>query len=203
MINKNNIFRMLLVFCGGAIFATVGLTLNRRILPAPILIEPPPALPTAVPTETPGPIRVFVNGAVKDSAVYEVPASSILEAVIEKAGGFTEEANRAVVNLAQPLQDGMQIYVPTLSETAVAPLITEPDSLESSPEQNAGLIDINEASLSELDLLPGIGPSTAQKIVDFREANGLFLSKEEILLVSGIGEAKYAQIEALITVGSE
>ncbi|MEM7331357.1 MAG: helix-hairpin-helix domain-containing protein [Chloroflexota bacterium] len=203
MINREKVLQFLLIFCSGAIVSAVLLTLNQRVLPAPIVIEPPPPVPTALPTETPGPIRVFVNGAVKLPAVYELPPNSILQDVISEAGGFDDEANTTAVNLAQPLQDGMQVYVPLLTETAVPPLISEPQSLDSDQPSSTQIVDINHATLEELDELPGIGPSTAQKIVEFRDANGLFLSIDEIMLVSGIGPAKYAQIETLITVEGE
>ena len=200
MINREKALQFLLVFCSGAIVSALLLTLNRRVLPAPILIEPPPPIPTVLPTETPGPIRVFINGGVKAPDVYELPQDSILQDAVSQAGGFEAEANQAVINLALPLQDGMQVYVPLLTETAVVPLISDPEPDILATESGNGLVNINDATLEELDGLPGIGPTTAQNIVDFRSANGLFLSIEEVMLVSGIGEAKFAQIESLITV---
>lgn len=199
MINKYFV-GLLLAFCAGLVVATVALTLNQRVAPAPILIEPPPPLPTEPPTTTPGPIRVFVNGAVVQPGVYELSPDSILEAGIEAAGGFAPEANSALINLAQPLQDGMQVTVPLLTETAVAPIVVEAAPVESKSGSGNGLLDINSATVEELDGLPGIGPTIALGIVEFREANGLFASKEELMLVSGIGEAKFSQIEALITI---
>lgn len=203
MINRERALHYLLVFCSGAIVTALLLTLNRRVLPAPILIEPPPPMPTALPTATPGPIRVFINGGVKMPGVYELPPNSILQDAVSLAGGFEAEANQAVINLALPLQDGMQVYVPLLMETAVVPLVTESEPVDSEIENEGGLVNINDATVEELDSLPGIGPTTAQNIVEFRSANGLFLSIEEIMLVSGIGEAKFAQIEDLITVEGE
>ncbi len=200
MINREKAWQFLLVFCCGAIVSAVLLTLNRRVLPAPILIEPPAPTPTANPTETPGPVRVFVSGAVKVPDVYQFAPNSILKEAIEKAGGFESEANTAVINLALPLEDGMQVYVPLLTDTAVPPIISNVIPESSRDDSSNSLLNINSATLDDLDALPGIGPSTAQKILDFRDANGLFLSIEEIMLVSGIGEAKFAQIETLITV---
>ncbi len=121
------------------------------------------------------------------------------------AGGFTAQADTAVVNLAFPLQDGMQLFVPALGEAApvTADLFTLPDtrSVEVSLTAADGLVNLNTASLAELDALPGIGPSTAQKIIEYREANGRFATIEDIMNVSGIGQAKFDQIKTLITVG--
>lgn len=186
----------------------------RQVQPAPIVIQPAP--PTAEPeaTATPGPLRVFVNGAVAAAAVYEVAPGSIVQHAIEQAGGFTEGADTAVVNLALPLQDGMQIYVPTNAETAEqAPAIisqptvrTEGIELDQTADSEASadgeIIDINNATVAELDTLPGIGPSTAENIIEYREANGPFATIEEIMSVSGIGPARFEQIQAYITVGN-
>lgn len=201
MSNKNSSFVVIVLsLCVGSAITAVFFSLNQRIAPAPIIIELPTPLP-AIPTATAEPIRVFINGEVKNPALYELPANSVLQEAIDKAGGFKEEANTAVINLAQPLQDGMQIYVPSVLETAVSPVILDPQPLAPQSEEATGLIDINVASADELDQLPGIGPSIAQNIIAFREANGPFLIIDDLLLVSGIGEAKFEQIEALITVG--
>lgn len=197
----------------GMILGAGGLTLTKRIQPAPIMIEPPAPTALPVPTATPGPLRVFVNGAVAAPAVYELAPNAIVEQAIEQAGGFTAEANTAVVNLALPLQDGVQIYVPTLAETAEQQqaVITNPavrsggielDVVQDTAVANDGeIVDINNASVAQLDTLPGIGPSTAQKIVEYRDANGPFATIDEIMSVSGIGPAKFEQIQSFISVG--
>ena len=213
MFNKDNLLSYLIVLFVGVIVGAGGVALAGRVQPAPILIQPPP--PTAVPdpTATPGPLRVFVSGAVTAPAVYELAAGSIMQQAIEQAGGFTEEADTAVVNLALPLQDGMQIYVPTVDETAVQgpPVVANPVvrsegiDIGSAPAEEisgaGGLVNINSADVAELDTLPGIGPSTAEKIVEYRETNGPFATIDEIMSVSGIGPAKFEQIQAFITVG--
>ncbi len=213
MLNKENLLSYLLVLFVGIILGAGGLTLTWRVQPAQIVIQPP--APTALPdpTATPGPLRVFVNGAVVAPDVYELVPGSIVQAAIEQAGGFAAEADTAVVNLAFPLQDGMQIYVPTMAETAeqgqtavTNPVMrTEGIELETAVSGEAvvpgELVDINSAAVAELDTLPGIGPSTAEKIVEYRETNGPFATIEEIMNVSGIGPAKFDQIQAFITVG--
>lgn len=201
MINKDQIVGALFGLFGGASLTMVILTLSQRVMPAPIVIEPPPPPATAVPTATPAPIRVFISGAVTDEQVIELPPDAILAQAVEQVGGFAADADRKLVNLAQPLSDGMQIYIPAVGETAVQPLPLVIDSGTDANESTSDLININTATVAELDTLPGIGPSTAEKIVAFREENGEFLIKEDLLLVSGIGEAKLAQVIDLISVG--
>lgn len=213
VLNKENLLSYLLVLFVGIILGAGGFTLTRRVQPAQIVIHPP--APTALPdpTATPGPLHVFVNGAVAAPAVYELAPGSIVQQAIEQAGGFAAEADTAVVNLAYPLQDGMQIYVPTTAETAAQgqtavtnPVVrSEGIELETGGAETAAapgdIVDINSATVADLDTLPGIGPSTAEKIVEYREANGPFAAIEDIMNVSGIGPAKFEQIQAFITVG--
>lgn len=213
MLNKENLLSYLLVLFVGIILGAGGLTLTRRVQPAQIVIQPP--APTALPnsTATPGPLRVFVNGAVAAPAVYELMPGSIVQEAIEQAGGFAADADTAVVNLAFPLQDGMQIYVPTTAETAAQgqPAVTSPvmrtegieldTAVEAAAAAPGSLVNINNASAADLDALPGIGPSTAEKIIEYRESSGPFAVIEDIMNVSGIGPAKFEQIQAFITVG--
>ncbi len=188
----------------GMILGIGGLTLTNRARPAPIVIQPPP---TIGPTATPGPLRVFVNGEVVAPAVYEFQAGSLVADAIEAAGGFTGDADQTVVNLAFPLADGMQIYVPAVGESAgpPAPIVAAPvaggQEDSSSGATAGGLVNINTANLEELDTLPGVGPATAQRIIDYRDANGPFASIEAIMDVSGIGEATFERLQDLITVG--
>lgn len=196
---------------GGAA-AAAGMTLFNRTQPAPILISPPEPTPLPLPTSTPEPIHVFVHGAVKAPDVYHLPAGSIVEQAIESAGGFTADADVDALNQALPLGDGAEIYIPTISETAAggSPGITDLGARRQAEDGAAGLgssgtalININTASLELLDTLPGIGPATAQKIVAHREERGPFQSIEAIMDVSGIGPAKFSQIESKITVQGE
>ncbi len=190
----------------GAALAIVGLTLAKRVRPAPIVIVPPELTPTAAPTPTPGPIQVFVNGQVAAPAVYTLPPQSRVADAIAAANGFTDEADTAVVNLALSLNDGAQVYVPATGDNAPPPpvVVSQPAAgnqpTAAAPADTGGLININTATLEELDALPGIGPSTAQKILDHRDENGRFNAIEDIMNVSGIGEAKFDQIKELITV---
>ena len=213
MINKGNLLSYLVVLFVGLAIGAGSVTLVGRVQPAPIMIQLPSPTMTPVPTATPGPLRVFVNGAVAEPAVYELEPDGIVQNAIEEAGGFSVEADTAVVNLALPLQDGMQIYVPTLAETAeqtqvvisAPPVRSEGVAIdvgdETAVESESEIVNINSADVAALDTLPGIGPSTAEKIVEYRDSNGSFATIDEIMNVSGIGPAKYEQIEAFITVG--
>jgi competence protein ComEA len=182
-------------------FAT--LALLNRVQPASIVIQPPAATATPQPTATPAPIRIYVNGQVKNPAVYTLPPGAIVQEAIAQAGGFTPQALTDPVNLALPLTDGMHIYVPHQDEAAQLPQVVSsspPAGVSSSPGSPAGLVNLNTATLEQLDTLPGIGPSTAQKIVEYREANGSFATIEAIMDVPGIGPAKFEQLKTLITV---
>jgi len=127
--------------------------------------------------------------------VYELPAGSIVKDAIEAAGGATSEADLDRINLALSLADGQHIYVPRLGEDnpPVSPP-TEPSNASGVTAE--GKININIASQSELETLPGIGPSKAQGIIENRPYEAI----EDIKRVPGIGEATFQQIKDLITV---
>jgi competence protein ComEA len=195
----------------GVLLAAVILGLRNRLAPAPIIISTAVPATTAaatatLPTTTAVPLIVYVNGAVSVPGVYSLPPGSRIQQAIDAAGGFAPGANTAIVNLAQPVQDGVQIYVPlTTEEAAPAPVITNPQPLEAAPGRSgslpAGLININMATAEELEQLPGIGPALAQRIIDHRTEAGPFADIEAIMDVAGIGEAKFGQIRDLITTG--
>lgn len=145
-------------------------------------------------------VVVHVVGAVRRPGVYEVPSGSRVIDAIESAGGLLPDAVASSVNLARVLADGEQIAIPDQDDPA------PPVSPSSAPGVSAGaaaqpgaLVDINSADTSLLDTLPGVGPSTAQKIVADREANGPFGSVEDLGRVSGIGEKKLEQLKGLVS----
>jgi competence protein ComEA len=119
-----------------------------------------------------------------------------LNDAIQAAGGFSSMANSSGINLAKLLEDGEQIDVPYLLPTSV------PESETRVGSQAPILVDINSATLEQLDTLPEIGPKTAQNIIDYRNANGPFATIEEILDVSGIGPVTFNKIKDLITAGT-
>lgn len=155
---------------------------------APVALLPPPS---------PAPLRIHVAGAVRQPGVYALPAGSLVEQAIEAAGGPDEGASLDAVNLATRVQDGDQVRVPYLS--AAAPDLPSPASTLG-PETSAAPVNLNTASASELDRLPGIGPSLAEEIIAYRESHGAFATIEDLLLVPGIGPAKLATLRGLVLV---
>jgi competence protein ComEA len=141
---------------------------------------------TLLPTATPGMLTVYVSGAVATPGVYTLPAGSRVDAAVQAAGGFLPGAEQESINLAKPLEDGQQIDVPGIVDTS---------------HVNAGRVNINTATATELDALPGIGPTTAQSIVDYRLQNGPFQAIQDIQNVPGIGPATYDGIKDYITLG--
>lgn len=187
--------------------------LARRPAPAPIeIILPPTATMTPLPTATPtpAPLRVHVSGAVRRPDVYVLAPDAIVKDAISAAGGFDAQADQASLNLAQPLYDGAQVYVPSQA-TAQAPPpvgVSAPEATPTAASTNlsettttnplasGAKININTASLSALEQLPGIGPAMAQRIVEGRP----YRSVEDIKRVKGIGEATYSKLAPYITV---
>lgn len=182
----------------------------RQPAPGPVEILPVKAtaitLPTPDATPTPGMVRVYVTGAVRNSDVYFLTQGCIIKDAIQAAGGFSPDADPERINQALELKDQQQIHVPRLDEENPLPVLqggSDSDSdaggSETAPVAG-GFININTATLDQLDTLPGIGPAIAQRIVDYREKIGGFKSIEEITQVSGIGEATFAKIKASISV---
>jgi len=147
------------------------------------------------PTETP--IVIHVTGAVPRPGVYALPQGARVQDAISAAGGFLADADKTGINLARVVEDGEQLDI-LFVEGASFVIPTPGDEVVTSGTE---LIDINTASQAELESLPGIGPTTAVKIIEYREANGPFLNTEDIINVSGIGPGTYERIKDLITVG--
>jgi competence protein ComEA len=199
--NRAYVLAVLLV----AIAAGSMLLWLRRPQPDPIVISTPAptVTPTPVQTPTPSPLRVYVTGAVHQPDVYLLAPGSIVKQALAAAGGATADADLDRINLAVQLQDQQQVYVPRQGEgTPPAPLVSSdlPVGDTRSQSLSVSLVNINSASVSELETLPGIGPVFAQRIVDYREQNGPFASNEGIMEVNGIGPATFARLEGLITV---
>ncbi len=143
-------------------------------------------------------IAVHVSGAVAAPGVYELEEGARVADAVELAGGFLEGAAENALNLARVLNDGEQVVVPTAEEQAAQQSAAEASGGAAGV---GGKVNINTASAEQLDTLPGVGESTAQKIIADREANGPFSSPEDLKRVSGIGDKKYAELADLITVG--
>jgi competence protein ComEA len=158
----------------------VGLVLSTRPQPVEIVINPPVPTATALPTNTPAPILVYVTGAVQQpEQTVTLPKDSRVQDALALVGGTTEDADLSAVNLAGILRDGDQIFVPSKTQASLNP---QPTALD------YNIVYINTATLDELMTLPNIGESTAQAIIAFREANGGIRNAEELDSVEGIGE---------------
>ncbi len=150
-------------------------------------------------------VYVHVAGAVEHPGVYAVIADGRVKHAVEAAGGLREDAASDAVNLARAIQDGEQVYIPTYDEVHTSQVQYSADQswnplasdLSSDVSQK---ININTANAQELESLPGVGPSTAKKILADRQSNGLFSSPQDIMRVSGIGEKKYEELESYICV---
>lgn len=163
-------------------------------------------------------IMVYITGEVKNPGIYELEENSRIKDVIEKAGGLKETADITDINLATILQDEDKITIPSKEENKQEKQNTEniqsnkqsktteksknttSISTNTTGKNQNTKVNINTATQTELETLPGIGPSIASKIVSYRKENGKFKSIEEIKKVSGIGESKYANIKELIKV---
>lgn len=175
-----------------AIVAGMILVWSSRSEPVQITIIPPEPTATAQPTPTPAPIQVYVTGAVAEpESLVMLDAGSRTQDAIDAAGGSLEDADLNRVNLAGILRDGDQVHVFSTDDT-------ESVELAFPTPNDGGLIAINTATVEELDTLPGIGPSTAQRIIDHREAKGPFSDYDDLLEISGIGEATVEALQGLL-----
>jgi competence protein ComEA len=147
---------------------------------------------TSVTIEEPIIMMVDVKGAVRIPDVYVAEQDERVIDLIKKAGGFTDKADQNQVNLSQHVEDEMVIHVPNLGDS-------ENIQIGSNLPQN-NLVNINKASDSELQTLPGIGPSKALAIIEYRDTNGGFRTVDEIKKISGIGEKTFEKLEPHISI---
>ena len=168
--------------------------------PVDALAQPPANVAPDVTAPPPEPTTIIVHivGAVHSPGVYEVPYGSRVNDVLRLAGGHTDEADLSLINLAAFVQDAMQIRIPAIGDEPQEVVTGGQPGQPGTTED--GRININLASLTELQTLPGIGPVISQNIVNFREANGGFNSIEELLDVSGIGEVTFERLRDNVTV---
>lgn len=145
-------------------------------------------------------IVIYITGEVVNQGVIELEYGSRISDAIEKAGGITETANINNVNLAYKLEDGQKIYIPNINETEVEIVQEGEDGVVDDSSENEEIININNATSTELQNLQGIGETLAQNIIDYREENGRFKNIEELMNVPGIGESKFNNIKEQIKV---
>lgn len=167
-----------------------------------VRVEPPPVedlipMPTITsPAVESVVLKVHVGGEVLRPGVYSLPRGSRVVDAVSAAGGLTAKAHADGINLAAPLVDAVQVIVPRKGAAVVARPVTTPGA---KVPATSGLVNVNSATASELDELPGVGPTTAKAIVETRLSKGPFGSADDLLDVPGIGPAKLAQIRPLIT----
>lgn len=143
-----------------------------------------------------GVVVVHVDGAVGAPGIYALGGEPRVNDAIVAAGGLAEGADTSGINLAARLSDGEKVHVPLVGEVPQAG--AEPASGE--PGGSDGPVNLNTATVEELDELPGVGEATALAIVEDRERNGPFSSPEDLMRVSGIGEKKFEKLEGLVCV---
>ena len=158
-------------------------------LPSTPLSTDTPSLPSTV--------IVYISGAVSAPDVYELPFDARIKDLVLAAGGLTADADPERINLAERLKDSEHIHVPRQGEA--------PDDAagvaDTAGAAQSGPLDLNTASASDLDSLPGIGQSFADRIIEYRTTNGPFTSVEDLQKVKGIGAALFAKIAPLVSVG--
>ena len=151
------------------------------------------ALPSDVASSAPSaglPIFVHVLGAVERPGLYELADGARAVDAVAAAGGFTDVADQAGINLARFVTDGEQLRVPAIGEVPAAPAGTTA----------GGLVNLNTADAATLETLPRVGPALAERIIDWREANGGFGSIDDLTSVTGIGEKTFDGLKDLVTV---
>lgn len=142
-----------------------------------------------------------IDGCVNKPGVYSFKKDDRIKDIVELAGGFTQDADTKSVNLAMKLKDEMKIYIPSKTETSKAQNndIQSSDIVTIKDNNSSSLVNINTADSNKLQTLPGIGPSKAKKIIEFREKNQ-FKKIEEIKNVDGIGDKTFESLKSLITI---
>lgn len=149
-------------------------------------------------------IVIHITGEVEEEGVIELEKGARISDAIEEAGGTTEEADLSNVNLAYSLSDGQKVKIPNINEKDEEIIVVEEKAGDNiiieGNKSKEEKININKAAQTEIETLPGIGPSTALKIINYRNEHGKFKNIEDIKNVSGIGESKFENIKEYICV---
>lgn len=137
-------------------------------------------------------IKVYITGEVNKPGVFELDKDSRVEDAINSAGGLTNLANIKNINLALIIEDGQKIYIPNINDNDIIDYYSVEETSKNSK------ININKATISQLQNLPGVGPSLAEKIFNYRKENGEFKNIEDLKKVNGIGEKKFESLKEFI-----
>jgi competence protein ComEA len=154
-----------------------------------------PAIEVQDGTEAGGRVVVHVAGAVRQPGVYKLPANARVDDAVAEAGGPTRRADLGGLNLAATVEDGRQVLVPERARAGA----TAPAGATTAAPAEGQPLNLNTATLEQLDTLSGIGPTTAQKIIEFREERGGFGSVEELGEIPGIGDKRLATLREEVT----
>ena len=209
---------VVLVLAVLAVTVVVSATATRQgagetaITARPTSAEGPPEAGGAsgAPGQTDSPLFVHVHGRVAQPGLYELAPGARVVDVVAAAGGFAADAEQGGVNLARPLVDGEQLYVPAAGEAAggtvggagggTGAAAGAAGATGGAAGSGGALVDLNSADAAALETLPGVGPATSAAILDWRRQNGAFRSVDDLLGVSGIGEKTLAKLAPLVTV---
>lgn len=172
-----------------ALFVLAALLAAGRLLLPAGTAQAPPTVPLRPERSAARRLVVHVVGAVRRPGLYRLRQGSRVADAVARAGGAKPKADLALVNLAAPLADGEQVVVPARVDARAA---------GSAPAAASGPVHLNTATLEQLDSLPGIGPVTAQKILDYRQKHGAFSSVDDLDAIPGIGPARLEQLRELV-----
>jgi competence protein ComEA len=191
-----NVLYVLIGLMAGFVLAGILLVVTRLPSGQPVTLAPVPTKP---------PIVIQIMGEVVKPGVYSMPDGSRVNDAINAAGGLLADADTSSLNLAALLEDGQQINITASGSSSSVIIPTSPPfkvvaTLTATATTTASLININTATVTQLDTLPGIGPVTAQSIITYRQQHGPFQHIEDIMNVPGIGPATFDRIKNLITV---
>ncbi len=157
-------------------------------------VEPSPPAAGEIEAAAPARLVVHVVGAVQRPGLYRLVHGARIADAIRRAGGATRRADLSLVNLAAQVSDGSQVVVPRRVVVEASPGGGEP-ARSAAP---GGKVHLNTATIEQLDELPGVGPVTAQKIVDYRDQHGAFSSVDDLDAIPGIGPARLEQLRELV-----
>ena len=180
----------------GAALLIAALFLGGRFLigSGPATVERAPPAGGEIEAVAPARLVVHVVGAVRRPGLYRLAHGARIADAVRRAGGATRRADLSLVNLAAQISDGTQVVVPRRAVVDAA----APGGVEEGPAPAAGPVHLNTATLEQLDALPGVGPVTAQKILDYRQQHGAFSSIEDLDAIPGIGSARLEQLRDLV-----
>ena len=145
-------------------------------------------------------VTIYVSGEVNNPGIVTIESDKRLYDAVEKLGGVTENADLNRINLALKLNDEEHYIIPKIGEENIISQDISVNNIDTIKNEQTSKININTATIEELDNLPGVGEATANKILNYREENGMFKSIEEIKNVNGIGEKKYVDIKDKICI---